>query len=216
LSHDGMAKLLGVNRESVIKMCLGGADLPTQLTDRVRILLNRHRGYDTRRPIMELVDDLLNAVVRRGGAMRLDEVVREFGLRGPHLKNVEDIDGWITLVWEPVGSTGRHAFVYLTMRGYRKLGMHMPEDAPGPSMRSKSLIYKGANGEYQLLTEELEERIGFHLQQADNLRTMQKLLTVHGAGAIETVVKAYEALAESSFEDIKAITHATKDDENET
>lgn len=209
LSHDGMAKLLNLDASRVLQMCIAGENLPAKAAHRVRIMLNNHRRFWVEHPIMNVVQELLRHLHRYGGAVQFDKLRQSFALSGRHLKNVELVEGWLTLVWEPVGKTGRHIIVYLTAKGYQEIGALMTDDAPRPSIHAKSVIAKDHDEVRQMLLEDFDKEIAYCLERVDTLRSF-RLLVIHGITPIESVVRMYDRLT-NGHPNLPQITDETEE-----
>ena len=205
MGHEGMAKLLGVNASRLLDMCLNEENVPHHLEHRVRILLNSHRSYGVRQPIMELVIDLLWYLHRAGGRITLNRMCQEFPFSGQQMKNIEQVEGWVTVVWEPE-RTGRHAYIYLTAAGYKKLGVHMPPTASHPTDRALSISRMGLDDAHQVFIKGLDKSIAQIAEVLGHLKTM-RALAVTNLVPLEEVVAMHEALTNGGGAELLKVTH---------
>jgi hypothetical protein len=216
LDYDGMAKLLGLQRHQIVKLCITNDFIPERLQHKAAILMSRQRNYSTRQPLQEVVIDLLNLLHRNGGRMLMKEVRQRCILQPRQIKNVEQVDRWLQMVWEPIGKAGLLACVYLTALGYQKIGAVMTDDAFKPSHYSKPMVVKGMDDHQTSILNMLNDAIARLFRLADDAVSIRTLY-IAGAYTAEEVALLYLTLAQGieSFDSLKAITHEKKEPDNE-
>jgi hypothetical protein len=217
LTYDGMAQFLGIPRASVVRMCLNDEDLPPKHYNKVAILLNLHRNYvQAKKPVMQLAEDFLVALHRKGGRLWLDDAINLSGLSGQQLKNIENIEQWLVIVWEyPRERYGQHAYVYLTARGYHQIGVPMSVDALVPSEKSRPVYIKGLDEAQQTLLVAFNNQVEWHLKIVDSIRQIQTMVTL-GLTTVGQALELYDAAVGqlSQPTPLRAITQGIEKDEN--
>jgi len=210
-THDAMAQLLNVEVAEIVRWSVGNYDIPTRYEKRVHILLGEQRADPAYRPVTTLARNLL-VMLANHGSQHLDAVTRQSGLSWRHLRNIQQIEGWITIVWEEGRShdKGRHAYVYLTGAGYKELGLAMPIDAEMPPTNAALVVNKDLDNAAQELLEILR-------RQADSLRDAlyqnetAQLMLIRGYASTSQVVDMIEALTSLAQAEFPKITNNAKD-----
>lgn len=216
LNYDGMADFLGVSRQAVISMCLDNAVLPLQHMRKVGPLLNIHRFYGTPVPVMELAVDFLSCIHDRGGRLKLADATHLSGLSASQLKNIENVEQWLVLVWEEErGTYGPHVFVYLTAAGYHQLGKPMAPTAPAPAPYSKGVRINGLDEAQQTVISALNKVVDAYLDAVDSIRAVQTMMVVGGMSPTDAL-GIYDATVRNlpHQSNHKLITQETNDHED--
>jgi hypothetical protein len=215
LDYDGMAKLLGLKRHQIVKLVITNEVIPQRLQHKAAVLMSRQRNYTTRRPLTETVIDFLEDLHRNGGRLSLKEARRLCPLHPRQLKNVEQIEHWVAIVWEPDHGS-ELPFVYLTALGYQKIGAIMTDDAFKPSHQSRPVVVKGLDDHHASILRMLNEALAGLHRLLDDMASVRTLF-IAGAYTAEEVATLYVTLTQGieSLDSLKAITHEKKDPDNE-